>query len=396
MGRTALISHAAGKKHVQAQKIRQQTLPISKLLSQSTVAGENISSLPIQLSSPSETVEEKSAKGVPSILEQASNESFRNTSKNQGSEAIMKKFLIKEHVTEAEIMICLYSVIHHSSLRSIGDLVTLFSIIFPDSEISKGMKLQKDKVKYTVVYGLAPYFKKKLESKINQCLHVVVGFDECLNKIAQRQQMDLSIRFWCDEKNKVITKYFDSVFLGHTRAKDLLQGLKAAVQESNISKIIQIGMDGPNVNFKMINDLDLELKEFSSDNPLPLKTGSCGLHSTHGALKAGIKASNWKLLELFRALYNFFKDCPARRQDYSKITESFDFPLKFCDVRWVENGKVCDRVLKMLVPLRKYINFIEDIKKEQEKKQQKNDRRKRRGKEDSKKKDTKQYGSSHF
>lgn len=52
MGRTALISHANGKKHMQAEKIRQQTLLISKLLlPQPTIVGENTSSLPSTQSS---------------------------------------------------------------------------------------------------------------------------------------------------------------------------------------------------------------------------------------------------------------------------------------------------------------------------------------------------------
>ena len=48
-----------------------------------------------------------------------------------------------------------------------------------------------------------------------------VSFDESFNKVIQEEQMDLLVRYWDDEVKEVVTRYFESEFLGHTRAGDL-------------------------------------------------------------------------------------------------------------------------------------------------------------------------------
>ena len=59
------------------------------------------------------------------------------------------------------------------------------------------------------------------------------------------------VRYWSDEVNKVQTTYFSSVFLHSTKTIDL--------KNQNLFKIIQVSMDGPNVNFSMLKTLKLEL-----------------------------------------------------------------------------------------------------------------------------------------
>ena len=57
----------------------------------------------------------------------------------------------------------------------------------------------------------------------------VISFDESLNKVLQKEQMDIIVRFWDKEKNKVSSRYLNSQFLGHTRAADLLQKFREAL-----------------------------------------------------------------------------------------------------------------------------------------------------------------------
>jgi len=53
-------------------------------------------------------------------------------------------------------------------------------------------------------------------------MNYTVSFDESLNRVNQKKQMDMIVRF-CDHKvNKVADKYFKSEFLGHATAADLL------------------------------------------------------------------------------------------------------------------------------------------------------------------------------
>lgn len=100
----------------------------------------------------------------------------------------------------------------HTSLRTAGRDVLLFKTIFPDSNIAQKMQLQRDKVGYLLAYGIAPFFQKELTEKFNKCEFLAVGFDESLNKVAQKQQMDINVRFWDEEKEQVCTRYLTSVF----------------------------------------------------------------------------------------------------------------------------------------------------------------------------------------
>lgn len=202
--------------------------------------------------------------------------------------------------------------------------------------------------------------KKKLEDSLN----IVVSFDESLNKVSQRQQMDIQIRFWDSSNQEVTTRYYTSAFLGHSTAYDLLEAIKTSLPSELMKKMTQVAMDGPNVNKKLFNDLQLELSELQPDSPELLNIGTCGLHTIHGAFKTGMKATTWDIVGFLRAVYNLFKDSPARRADYIRYSKSEVFPLKFCAVRWVESGRVAERALQILPALKKYVQGVTADKKE--------------------------------
>lgn len=49
---------------------------------------------------------------------------------------------------------------------------------------------------YKIVYSLAPYFKSELADKLKYCEFNTIGFGESFNKISNKGQMDLSIRYY--------------------------------------------------------------------------------------------------------------------------------------------------------------------------------------------------------
>lgn len=257
-------------------------------------------------------------------------------------------------VINAEVMWCLNAVMTHTSYRAAAASASLFPLMFPSSATAKKVQLGKDKVGYTVVYGLAPFFKEILVSEVSQASHLVVAFDESLNKVAQKEQMDVLVRFWSEAEECVKTRYLTSCFLGRTRAEELVSAFKSATDGLSRSKILQISMDGPNVNMKFLREIKQELCD-SSDSPQILEVGSCGLHVVNGAFKTGHAATGWQLVEFLRAIYNLFKCVPARRAEYARITESNIYPLKFCAVRWLENVRVISRALEVLPYLKVYV-----------------------------------------
>lgn len=99
-------------------------------------------------------------------------------------------------------------------------------------------------------------------------------------------------------------------------------------------------MDGPNVNWKFH---DLLQEHIFEDASALISVGSCGLHVVHNAFKTGAQASEWNVEELLSSLYWLFVDSPARKEDFTEITGSVVFPLKFCKHRWLENKPVVVR-----------------------------------------------------
>ncbi|KAH6935107.1 hypothetical protein HPB50_003423 [Hyalomma asiaticum] len=244
----------------------------------------------------------------------------------------------------------------HGSFRSAAASAALFPLIFPSSEVAAKVQLGKDKVGYTICHGIAPYFRNMLLSSLVNVPYLVVCFDEALNKVTQKQQMDVLIRYWDAADDSVKTRYLTSCFLGHTCAEDLASAFRKAVQEIK-AKILQVSMDGPNVNFKFLRSLKEELRE--SDESHILDIGSCGLHVINGAYKAGHVASGWDLVSFLRSTYNLFKCVPARRADFVSLTGCSKFPMKFCAVRWPENSTVICRALEILPHL---IVFVQQCK----------------------------------
>ena len=89
-----------------------------------------------------------------------------------------------------------------------------------------------------------------------------------------------------------------------SKAEDILESFKTGLNPLKLKNLIQVSMDGPNVNWKFFR----LLKEEQNTNVLEL--GSCGLHVVHGAFYSGHKAAQWTISEFLRGIYWLFKDSP--------------------------------------------------------------------------------------
>ena len=171
--------------------------------------------------------------------------------RNQPLSSQISSHFSKEDVLSAEVLWAIEILMVHSSSNSSAGTDKLFAKMFPDSQIAKQFQCGKTKCSYLINFGLAPYFKEKLMKKLQvPGTKYVISFDESLNKVLQKEQMDLIVRFWDKEKNKVSSRYLNSQFLGHTRAADLLQKFSEALGKLNLANLIQNSMDGPSTNWK--------------------------------------------------------------------------------------------------------------------------------------------------
>ena len=275
------------------------------------------------------------------------------------------KYFFKDDVTRAEILWCLQTVENHASISSAGKQSSLFPLMFPDSRIASSLCLARTKLSYGIVFGLAPYFNRKVLDAVCNCGPFVVSFDESLNKMTQTQQMDIALRFWNNNSNQVETHYFSSAFLGHARAKDLLRAFKEELKDLNLQNLLQVSMDGPNVNWAFLKELECDIRStYGENSPIFINMGSCGLHIVNNSYKEAAKSTGWNVIAFLRSAYYVFKDVPSRRSDYLRFNKSQSLPLpaKFCSVRWLENEKIIETTIKIIPNLKNFINGVKEEK----------------------------------
>jgi hypothetical protein len=152
-----------------------------------------------------------------------------------------------------------------------------------------------------------------------------------------------------------------STYLGHSTLSDLLAAFTDALSKANLNlkKMLQVSMDGSNVNLKYISELKKFLKNAENpDDPQLLGIGTCSLHVVHGAYKTAHNACGWKVHVFLQSVYYLFKDFPSRHSNYTAANKSSIFPLRFCSIRWVENVAVIERAMQILPLLKIYVAAV--------------------------------------
>ena len=232
-------------------------------------------------------------------------------------------------VTTAECRMILRIVKNHYSFRSCLGLGDDLKAMFPDSAIAAGFTLSKTKCAYVVKYGMAPWLKENLRKVIIESPFFSVSYDESLNRQMQEQQMDLQVRYWCNKTSRAVTRYYLSEFQVHgdhmTMSENLLKGIGDLPDE----KLIQTAMDGPNVNWKVLEVIQINREE--DEYPLLKDIESCGLYVVSGALQSAVLAADWTV-EL-RRMCKLLMDAPARRAKYMRGSATGLYPEKFCVIR---------------------------------------------------------------
>lgn len=77
------------------------------------------------------------------------------------------------------------------------------------------------------------------------------------------------------------------------------------------------------------------------------------------SFKTGATATEWNVEVSLSSLYYLFKDSPARREDFSKVSGSTRLPFKFVNHKWLENEPVCERALELWEDILKFAKAAE-------------------------------------
>ena len=149
----------------------------------------------------------------------------------------------------------------------------------------------------------------------------VVSFDESMNDVTHTSAMDICLRL----TNKVQDRYWNSEFLGHTTHQDLHDALQEGLKSFDVGKMVQLSMDRPNVNLKLLQKVKDSRDELGHSKLIDF--GSCNLLTVHGSFKTGAEASGWSFKQLLKSCHQILKDSPARHDDFISITGFSKFPL---------------------------------------------------------------------
>ena len=336
MGEIAVKSHASGKKHQTAVTQSQKASSVSEFFEAKSRTTSGLVS--------SENLEEPSASLIHD--HEVTLQESGSMSTSHGN--VMSKFTLTKHQHKVEILWALKTVMSHFSYNSSTNIADVFRAMFPDSAIAQKMNCGPTKLSYLICFGIAPYFKQQLLKELKEPQCYVISFDESLNTELHEEQMDFLVRYF--HKDKVTCRYITSGFLGQTRAEDLKMKFEEGIIELEKKKMLQISMDGPNVNWKLYDSI-VEKRSENDDYPGLIDIGSCNLHIVHGAFRTGVQKTKWGIDGILQALYNLFPYSPAKREDYQKLTG-----LKVFPTRWIEDKKVADRAIQIWTNIIKYIN----------------------------------------
>ena len=207
----------------------------------------------------------------------------------------------------------------HLSFRLCLGLNELFPSMFHDSAIAKSFRLSKIKCAYLITHGMYPYLQGQLLQEINISPFFTVSFDESLNLVVQKQQMDVVIKYWCTSSKCVKSRYLDSRFDYSGSAENSSSALLETIKPLTEDKMIHLSMDGPNVNWCVLSTLKARREE----REIPPLWLAFSVGCFQGWSERELEA-------IFRELWKLFDKSPARRVDYIKgqSSETPKFPLK--------------------------------------------------------------------
>ena len=122
----------------------------------------------------------------------------------------------------------------------------------------------------------------------------VYMFDESFCEATQTKQMDCHVRFWNHCRKLVTRRYLSAQFMGHGNAGKLVDRCRESPRGLLLKSILQISMDGANVNWKFYRDVCIMIFSVVICPHQPLHLGSCGFHFLYGAFKDGMSATHLK------------------------------------------------------------------------------------------------------
>jgi hypothetical protein len=218
MGIKQLLQHCTGAKHAKLAELR-----FSKTQSRFVV----------QLSSHSNFNNVSSTSNSSSNLLSQCGEITNVVSASAVKQEIILAKSHTDQVTAAEARWVMYIVEKDLSFESCNGVSELFKQMFGGA-VANDFTCSPDKAKYITRFGLAPYFKATLmKDMLESGNGYTIHYDETTNSQVKKQ-LDLVVRFWSADKDKVVVRYLESLFFGHAPAESVANGIMETLTNSGL------------------------------------------------------------------------------------------------------------------------------------------------------------------
>ena len=270
----------------------------------------------------------------------------------------------EEQKWKAEILQALNVVDKNFSFSSCASDNYLNREKFPDSEVAKAYEMSSTKVAYLIRFGIATFFKEELAKEV-QGRPFTFHFDESTNS-QTKKQYDGYVRFFSFTSGEVVIAYCGTLFVGRCSATDMLDHLQTFFkkQNLNVKMLLNLGMDGPNVNLAFKELLKKNLSESYQSTFIDI--GTCALHIANNAFGKLVTILN-SIVELDQMAIDFhffFKYSAGRREDFAQVSEITGVISqhleKHCTSRWISLDKVLVKLIEQFDNLKEY--FLTTVK----------------------------------
>lgn len=166
-----------------------------------------------------------------------------------------------EKITRAEAYWAMATAKLGFSYNSSQYIQELFSQMFSDSNIAKEFSMKPRKLSYILSHGTGYYFTKLMLNDLMKAPAFTLIFDETIT-VGVKKQLDLYFRYWCERKHAIVVRYYKSIFLGHATAEIIFRNIIDALRADgiDITKILMLGRDNPNVNKTIEKMMDREIR----------------------------------------------------------------------------------------------------------------------------------------
>ena len=147
---------------------------------------------------------------------------------------------------------------------------------------------------------------------------------------------------------RVKRNHIRTEFNGHGDAETVVKAFKSTHEKLDPYPC-QILIDGPYINWKIVEILKQYRREEDTSSLMPLELRSCELHVLHRPYQTVQSKADWNLVKMLKNLYSVFKKYPAKRLDYQEANDlqeshkskstAYLYSRGYFVYRWLGNGK---------------------------------------------------------